>query len=421
MKIKGYDLIREQVFSEKLENGLTVYVIPKRGYNKSYAFFATDYGGADRRFKLGGKWIDTPMGVAHFLEHKMFDTEDGNALTNLSANGASPNAFTSSDITAYHFESTEKFEENLEILLSFVSVPYFTPESVQKEQGIIGQEIKMTEDDPDYAVYYGLMKALYKHNPLRDSVAGTVESIAQITSDTLYNCHKVFYNPSNMTLVVAGDVDPAAIIAIARNILPKEAGEIPQRDYGPSEALVPELPRAVQEMEVSNPIFLIGSKVNPVRDGRDYLRQELTGTLALDILAGHSSPLYLRLYKEGLINSGFTAAYEASAGAAYIMAGGESSDPNLVFEAFKTEAQLLAEKGPDPVLFSRLKKAMTGRHLRSLNSFDSICYNSARGHFRGYDAFEAPEILNGISPEDVTAFMRNISPEHMAISIINPR
>ncbi|NLA87717.1 MAG: insulinase family protein [Clostridiales bacterium] len=421
MKTKGYDLIREQVFSEKLENGLTVYVIPKRGYNKSYAFFATDYGGADRRFKLGGKWIDTPMGVAHFLEHKMFDTEDGNALTNLSANGASPNAFTSSDITAYHFESTEKFEENLEILLSFVSVPYFTPESVQKEQGIIGQEIKMTEDDPDYAVYYGLMKALYKYNPLRDSVAGTVESISQITSDTLYNCHKVFYNPSNMTLVVAGDVDPSAIIAIARNVLPKEAGEIPQRDYGPAETLVPELTRAVQEMEVSNPIFLMGSKVNPVRDGRDYLRQELTGTLALDILAGHSSPLYLRLYKEGLINSGFTAAYEASAGAAYIMAGGESSDPNLVFEAFKMEAQLLAEKGPEPVLFSRLKKAMTGRHLRSLNSFDSICYNNARGHFRGYDAFEAPEILNGISPEDVTAFIGNISPEHMAISIINPR
>jgi predicted Zn-dependent peptidase len=184
MKSKGYDLIREQVYSEKLENGLSIFVIPKRGYNKRFAFFATNYGGADRRYKLAGQWLDTPMGVAHFLEHKMFDTRDGNALTDLSANGASPNAFTSSDITAYHFECTEKFEENLEILLSFVSVPYFTPESVQKEQGIIGQEIRMTEDDPDYAVYYGLMKALYKHNPLRDSVAGTVESIAQITTDT---------------------------------------------------------------------------------------------------------------------------------------------------------------------------------------------------------------------------------------------
>lgn len=421
MKSKSYDLIREQVFSEKLENGLTVFVVLKRGYNKSFAFFAADYGGADRRFKLGGQWLDTPMGVAHFLEHKMFDTKDGNALTNLSANGASPNAFTSSDITAYHFESTEKFEENLEILLSFVSIPYFTPDSVQKEQGIIGQEIKMTEDDPDYAVYYGLMKALFRSNPLRDSVAGTVESISRITADTLYHCHKVFYNPSNMVLVVAGDVDPEKTVAAARRILPKEPGELPRRDYGPAETSVPEALRTEHEMEVSIPIFLLGSKVSPVTDGRGYLEQELTGSLALDILAGHSSPLYLKLYREGLINSGFSAAYEAAAGAAYIMAGGESSDPDAVFEAFKTEAKRLADKGPDPALFDRLKKAMTGRHIRSLNSFDSICHNVARGYFRGYDAFDAPDILKTITPEDVTAFIRGLPPEQMAISVVKPR
>ncbi len=422
MKSKGYDLIREQVYSEKLENGLSVFVIPKRGYNKRFAFFATNYGGADRRFRLAGQWLDTPMGVAHFLEHKMFDTKEGNALTDLSANGASPNAFTSSDITAYHFESTEKFEENLEILLSFVSVPYFTPESVQKEQGIIGQEIRMTEDDPDYTVYYGLMKALYKHNPLRDSVAGTVESIARITADTLYSCHNVFYNPSNMALVVAGDVDPDRIAAIARKILPREAGELPQRDYGPEEKLDPEKKSAEAAMEVGIPIFLIGSKAAPAKDGRDYLQQELTGSLALEILAGHSSPLYLKLYGGGLINSGFSAAYEAAAGAAYIIAGGESAEPDKVFEAFKNEAKLLAEKGPEPALFDRLKKAMTGRQIRALNSFDSICYNYAKGCFRGYDAFEAPDILNGITREDVMSFIRqNLEPERMALSVVKPR
>ncbi len=422
MKNKGYDLIREQVYSEKLENGLSCFIIQKHGYNKSFAFFATDYGGADRRFKHSGQWIDTPMGVAHFLEHKMFDTKDGNALTNLSANGASPNAFTSSDITAYHFESTEKFEENLEILLSFVSVPFFTQESVQKEQGIIGQEIHMTEDEPDYAVYYGLMKSLYQSNPLRDSVAGTVESIAEITADTLYKCHNVFYNPSNMALCVAGDVDPEKIVAIARKVLPKDAGEVPERDYGPQEKLTPETLRAEQEMEVSIPIFLMGSKVTPVKDGSDYLKQELIGSLSLEILAGHSSPLYLRLYKEGLINSSFSAAYEAAAGAAYVMAGGESADPDKVFEAYKNEAKLLAEKGPDLAVFNRLKKAMAGRQIRSLNSMDSICYNYARGYFRGYDAYEAPEILNGIKPDDVTAFFKNnMTPEKMAISIIKPR
>ena len=421
MKNKGYDLIREQVYSEKLENGLSVFVIPKRGYNKSYAFFATDYGGADRRFKLGGNWIDTPMGVAHFLEHKMFDTKDGNALTELSANGASPNAFTSSDITAYFFESIEKFHENLEILLSFVSVPYFTPESVQKEQGIIGQEIRMTEDEPDYAVYYGLMKALYKHNPLRDSVAGTVESIAQITADTLYKCHNVFYNPSNMALCVAGDVDPDKVVAAARKVLSKEPGEVPQRDYGPAETQKPETERAEQKMEVSIPIFLIGAKAAPVKEGRDYFRQELIGGLALEILAGRSSPLYLKLYGAGLINSGFSAAYESAAGAFYSMAGGESTDPDKVFELLKAEAVRLGVTGVDRLLFDRQKKAMTGRQIRGLNSMDSICYNVAQGYFRNYDAFDAVEILNGVTMDDVSAFIRdNLSPGNMAISVINP-
>jgi predicted Zn-dependent peptidase len=422
MRTKGYDLIGEQIYSEKLANGCSVFVIPKRGYNKSYAFFATDYGGADRRFKLKGQWIDTPEGVAHFLEHKMFDTEDGNALTNLSANGASPNAFTSSDITAYHFESTEKFEENLEILLSFVSVPYFTQESVQKEQGIIGQEIRMTEDEPDYAVYYGLMKALYKYNPLRDSVAGTVESIAEITADTLYNCHKVFYNPSNMVLCVAGDVDPEKIVAIAKKILPQESGEVPERDYGPGESPIPETPKAEKSMEVSIPIFLVGCKASPAKDGNEYIKQELVGSLALEMLAGRSSPLFLRLYKEGLINNSFSAAYEAAAGAAYSMLGGESLNPEAVLAELKKESVLMADKGPDETFFRRVKKAALGRHIRSLNSFDSICYNYAKGYFRGYDAFEAPEMLANITVADIRDFIKNnLAPDRMAISIINPR
>ncbi len=422
MKTKCYDRIGEQVYSEKLENGLTVFVVRKQGYNKKYAFFATDYGGADRRFKLGGRWLDTPMGVAHFLEHKMFDTEDGNALAELSANGASPNAFTSTDITAYFFESIEKFQENLEILLSFVSIPYFTPESVQKEQGIIGQEIRMTEDEPDYAVYYGLMKALYKHNPLRDSVAGTVESIAEITADTLYSCHKVFYNPSNMVLVVAGDVDPEQITAAARKILPKEPGELPQRDYGPAEAMTPESGRFEARMEVSIPIFLMGCKAIPPVKDIDFLRQELIGTLAMDILAGRSSPLFLKMYEEGLINNNFSAAYEYAAGAACTIAGGESANPDRVFELYKQAAGDLAAKGPDPELFNRLKKAMQGRQLRSLNSFETICYNTARGYFRGYDAFQAPEVLAAVTREDITAFARdNLRSGDMALSVILPK
>ena len=188
MKIRNYPSVAETLYSEVLPNGLTIRVVPKPNFNRTFAVFATDYGGADRRFSLGGEWIDTPAGIAHYLEHKMFDTKDGNALNVLAANGASPNAFTGTDMTAYYFESTSRFEENLKMLLEFVSVPYFTEESVEKERGIIGQEIGMVEDSPDFQVYIRLMQALYRNSPVRCSVAGTVDSIAQITSQSLYDC-----------------------------------------------------------------------------------------------------------------------------------------------------------------------------------------------------------------------------------------
>ena len=423
MELKEYGLIGEQIYSGKLSNGLSVFVAPKRGFNKRYAFFAADYGGADRRFKLAGNWIDTPEGVAHFLEHEMFDMEDGdNALTILSANGASPNAFTSTDMTAYYFECVEKFPENLETLLSFVSTPYFTEESVLKEQGIIGQEIGMVEDDPDYCVYYGLMKSLFSHNPLRDSVAGTVESIAEITADTLYDCHKAFYNPSNMALCVAGDINPAQIVELANKILPSASGEVPERDYGARESLAPENKRVSAAMEVSLPIFLAGCKARHTGRGRDALRLDLVSSLALEILCGHSSPLYLRLYGEGHVNSDFAAAFESVAGAAYSMFGGECREPERVFNEVNREIAKLSQTGPDAALFGRVKKAALGRMIRALNSFDSICSNCISGHFRGYDALEAPELLTSVTEGDVVEFFReNFNPDNMAISIITPK
>ena len=250
--------VGETMYHEKLENGLNVFVFPKPDFQKGYAFFATNYGGMDMRFCLGGEWHDTPAGVAHYLEHKMFDTQEGNALQDLAANGASPNAFTSNDITGYYFDSTEKFEENLRILLSFVSVPWFTQESVDKERGIIGQEIGMYDDDPDWKVFINLMTALYQNHPIRVNVAGSVESISHITADTLYACHKAFYDPANMVLCVAGPVDPERICQVAREILPKEAGPIAVKDYGEREA-----PQAAQNyieerMEVSAPLFKMG-------------------------------------------------------------------------------------------------------------------------------------------------------------------
>lgn len=218
-----FERIGETMFHQVLDNGLNVFVFPKPEFQKKYAFFATNYGGMDLRFQLDGTWHDTPAGVAHYLEHKMFDTREGNALQQLTANGASPNAFTSNAITGYYFESTEHFEENLRTLLSFVSVPYFTRESVEKERGIIGQEIGMIEDDPNWTVFVNLLGALYEHHPIRTSVAGTVESISHITEETLYACHKAFYDPANMVLCAAGDLDPQAVCRLAREVLPAPA------------------------------------------------------------------------------------------------------------------------------------------------------------------------------------------------------
>ena len=419
---KEYPLIGEHIHTEKLSNGLSVFAVPKLGFHKCFAFFAADYGGADRRFKQAGNWVDTPAGVAHFLEHEMFDMEYGNALTKLSMGGANPNAFTSAEITAYYFECIDDFRGNLETLLEFVSTPHFSPESVKKEHGIISQEILMAEDDPDYCVYYNLMKSLFRHNPLRDSVAGTVDSIAEITAKTLHECHNVFYNPSNMALCVAGSVGLSEVIDIAQRILPEQPGEVPGRDYGIREELSPGTDRISKAMEVSKSIFLAGCKSEPAAHGSDDLRLDLVSALALEILAGHSSPLYIRLYSEGLICSDFSASYESAAGAAYSMFGGESADPERVFDEVKAEVQKLSLNGPDKELFARTKKAAIGSQIRSLNSLESICVSIAGGHFRGYDAFEAAEMLATVTQDDVAAFYRDrLTPDNMAISIITPK
>ena len=421
MKLTEYKQINEQLYSGTLTNGLSVFVVPKPGFHKKYAFFATDYGGVDRRFKLTDGWVDTPAGVAHFLEHKMFDTEDGNALELLSANGASPNAYTSTDITAYHFECIDKFYENLETLLSFVSVPYFTPDSVAKEKGIIAQEILMVEDDPDYCLYYGLLKSLFNENPVRDSVAGTVESIGKITADTLYDCHKVFYAPSNMALCVVGDVDPKMIHDLAEKVLPADKNSLPLRDYGEPESLSPVAYNVSRSMEVSLPIFLAGCKHDPAAQGQNILWLEIVSAIALEILCGHSSPLYLRLYAEGQVNADFSASFDSVAGVAYTMFGGEARDPQRVYQEVRNEVIRIASEGPDTALFGRIKKAAIGSHIRALNSFGVLASSLVEGHFRGFDPFEAPDLLLKLTVVDISKFIRdNLIPGNMAISTINP-
>ena len=422
MKLLEYPRLGEKICRQTLPNGLEVIVAPKPLYARKYAFFAARYGGMDLRFRQGDAWLDTPAGIAHYLEHKMFDTEEGSVSQRLAENGASDNAFTSCDMTAYYVECTEKFYENLRLLLSFVSVPYFTKESVEKEQGIIAQEIRMTEDDPDWRVYANLMGCLYKSSPARIPVAGSVESIRQITPQTLYDCHKAFYTPANMVLVCVGDVDPERVAAEAEVILPKTSGPLIARDYGQEESLSPAARESRMTMEVSMPMFLAGYKCRPADSGEDHLRQSIIGDLACDVLFGDSSPLYTRLYEEGVINGSLGGNFDMLPGVSYVYVGGDAREPRRVYDEITRQAEKLGREGIDEAFYQQIRRSAYGGMLRSLNSFENIAISMAEGYFRGFDYYRFPEIFDMVTKADVEAFLReNITPERAALSLIQPK
>lgn len=425
---KEYKSVGESLYTGELENGLKIFVIPKRGYNSQYAVFGTHYGGAMRRFAINGETMDTPAGVAHFLEHKMFDMPDGsNALNTLSENGADANAFTGSDLTCYHFSCTENFEGNLRLLLHFVSTPYYTPETVQKEQGIIAQEIQMGDDSPGRQVYYDLLSLLYDHHPIKDAIVGTVESIAEITDQTLYHCHSVFYAPSNMVLCVEGDVDPERIFEIAKDELSPERKDIPQPDFGAAESDFPLSPRKERQMPIGMPEFLIGEKVrnetkkSSEEDGKSILLHRLTAGLALRLLAGSSSPFYTRLYADGTLTRDFDLEIDYAVGTATMIIGGQSPDPDKVLQELLAEANRIREKGFNKAYFSRTRKAMIGGHLRALEDFDGTCVSLVADAFDGFCTLDAIELLPQVTREACEQWIaETFLPEKLAMAVIRP-
>ncbi len=416
---QAYNELGEQLCSAVLSNGLRVRVIPKKGFSSFFACFGAYYGSVMRSFMLGDERRDTPAGVAHYLEHKMFDMPDGeNILQSMSAAGADPNAFTSYDETLYVFRCTERFEENLRTLLRFVSTPYFTAETVEKERGIIAQEIRMYDDVPDYAVYFELMKLLYRSHPVRDDIAGTVESIAGIDADTLYACHRAFYTPGNMCLCVEGDVDAEEVCRIAEEILGPEKGEVP-RPLIPAEDAAPEKLYTERRMSVAAPLFLLGAAFRPA--GEDVLRERIVARLALRLLCGSSSPLYARLYREGLINRSFSANLDFPANTAILTAGGESRDPQKVFDELLKEAGRIEADGFEPAVFERARRASLGARLRGFEDFENVCLSSFEGARSGYSVFDAPAILASVTAEECRAFLaRVLRRERTALSVILP-
>ena len=422
MNVKKFPELGEQYFEQRLDNGLLVRVIPRAGFARKLAFLAADFGSIDMRFTLDGRAVQVPAGTAHYLEHKMFDLPDGSAMEEFAKYAGSNNAFTNYTMTAYYVECTDCFEDNLRTLLKMVTTPYFTAQSVEKERGIIAQEIRMYDDSADSAVFEALFAAMYREHPARVPIAGSVESIADITAETLYDCHRAFYHPGNMILCVMGDVQPEKVVRMAAAYTPAESGSAAARDYGASETMQIPQPRTEKRMEVSMPTFAIGFKCQPADTPEKAAVQELTGELAAEILVGESSALYQRLYEQNIIDSDFSADYEYMRGMCLLEASGDSDEPERVLDELLREAARIAREGVDEVQLRRLKKSMLGRRARALDSFERTCYRMSAYYFEGIEYLDYPALFRRVGGEDVQRFLReNIIPERAAISIIYPK
>lgn len=406
--------------SAVLENGLKVYYIPKTGFSKTFAMLATDFGAIDRAFTMNGVRYDTPAGVAHFLEHKMFEDADGNALQKFGRTGASPNAFTSYSMTAYHFSCTDRFEENLEILLKFVFTPYFTEENVEKEKGIIAQEINMMEDTPSWKAYVGVYQGMYGVHPVHTSIAGSVDSIMEITPEILTNCHKAFYSPANMSLVVCGTADFAQIVQMAEQLSPKKAAKIAARHYGTEQETVAAA-EVVHRMAVSRPSFMLGIKDTPLAEGESHLRRQLVGDLAARILCGTTTPLFVSLYKERLLTRNFDSSYSIMPEVAAVLFDGDSPDPYAVRDRLAAEIRRYVAEGIDTELFARIKKACYGLSVRMLDQPESLCQSQAESSFAGECCLDFAALYDTISVQDIQEmFARWAQPDRMTLSVVLP-
>ena len=405
MNKNHYPALGETVHRAVLPNGLTVMVAPRPGFTKKLAYFVTDFGAIHTEFTLDGVEHRVPAGIAHYLEHKMFDLPGRDVSAEFAAMGAMVNAFTSYDITAYYFSCTEHFEENLKLLLEFVSTPYFTEESVEKERGIIDQEIGMNLDNPDSQIFERLMPILFENHPVRVPILGTSETIREITPEDLYLCHRAFYNPANMTLCVVGDVDPEAVACIAEEVLPREVSSVGQKKTEWPETMERSYETVTDRMEVAMPMFQLGFRCESVPHGPESIRQEVAGDLAAEALFGESSRLYLRLYEDGLIDSSFGGGFECLDGCSMLLCGGDSDEPDTVCRMILEEAERLAREGVGEEDFLRMKRSALGRRIRELDSFDSTCFRLCAYHMSGVDYFCFPEIYRQVEAREIQQFL----------------
>lgn len=425
MTVKESKLLDEKYYTFNHKTGLKVYVFPKK-LTTSYALFTTKYGAIDNKFKLEGEdeFTRVPDGIAHFLEHKMFECENGEDAFELFAKtGASANAYTSNDRTAYLFSTTDNFYESLEYLLDFVTHPYFTAKTVEKEQGIIGQELRMYDDHAGSRLEKGLLQALYKKNKVRIDVGGTVDSIAEITADILYKCYYTFYNLNNMALVVCGDIEPEKIEQICDKILKDAPKQTIIRDYEcddePKEVYKK---RSVCSLSVAKPIFAIGIKNNNIAlDPDENSKQFYAMQILCEMLYSRSGELYNELYSKKLITQDLDSAVEHTANYSFTVVSSESSDPEAVYERFVSFIEKTKQNGLDKDAFELAKRSVYAVNIKLFDSTDDIAEALMTTYLEGGELFEIPSIIASIDYEYVTElFNSQYDEKYYAMSIVNP-
>ncbi|WP_101773038.1 EF-P 5-aminopentanol modification-associated protein YfmH [Peptostreptococcus faecalis] len=421
------EIINEELYYDVLDNGLRVYYIPKKGFMSKYAVLGVDFGSNDLEFipiNENNK-IRVNEGIAHFLEHKMFEQPDGgNAFDKFSELGVSANAYTGFNMTSYLFSATENFYPALEHLIQYVQTPYYTNENVDKEKGIIAQEIKMYDDDPKWNVYFNCLKAMYSNHHTRIDIAGSVESIYKITPEELYKCYNTFYNPSNMILFVVGDLDEKELMEVIREanddtisrnndiktFMPKEPEEVFKR-------------KIVEEYSVSMPLFYIGYKDKAENlEAKDALKKEVTTDILFDIIFSESGELYKQLYNDYLVVGSISGGYLPQKDYAYAIASGASKDPEKLKEMVDNYIDDLRKKGVDPVDFETNKKKKIGGFLKSFDSIGYIANNFLSYMFKGINFLDYLEVLKEVNIDDVnsrlnTFFLKDKS----VISVVVPK
>lgn len=424
MKIIESSKIKEKAYIEKLENGMDIIIIPKKNAIKKYIIWGTHFGSIDNHFIMPktGEEVYIPDGVAHFLEHKMFEQPNGtNSLDTLMALGIDANAYTTNDHTAYLFECTDNFYEGLDELMDYVQHPYFTDENVEKEKGIIGQEIGMYDDDPGWRLYMNAMDCMYKENPIKIDIAGTVESISKITPDVLYKCYNTFYNPSNMTMVVCGDFEPEALLEeIKKRLIPKEnQGEI-KRIYAEEAKEINKKEKEVN-MELSNPLFLIGYKDN-IENKENLVKRHIAIEILLNMIIGKSSELYKKLYEQNVLLSEPNFDYEFSNEYAHVTISGQSKNPRKVYEEVTNQVKNYIENGLDSENFTRIKKKIYGDYAIEYNSVADIARMFLADRMKGINSFDYIEEFNTVTKEYTESILKEVfDDKNEILSIVNPK